>query len=379
MNPTAPRRLSRLLTAGLLAAAGVAAAGQITDRVYMKGSDKPQLVQITAESIDKGIKAGPVGFSLKAVARVEYGDAPFAFREAEQHREQARYDEAIRLYQTALRDQVCKRRWWLEPNCKYKIALCHLEAGEPDEAIQAFQKLLAEHPDTRWKPDAFLGLGRVYFDQRQYAAAVQQFDRLARLAAEKEFEGWLLRAYLWKAKALRANDRPKEAMDLINKILGARGDKHEDVYIEARTEEAVIYMAQQRYDKAVDLLNDLIQRIANAVAKEIESGTETRYQRVEARCFNTLGRCYLEMGSKKATAPKDKESRYWEALLSFLWNVVLYQRLPAEHAEALFYAAQCFDKLDQRTRATELRNELVQRYPDTLYAQKVQPKKAGGN
>lgn len=377
MNRTAARRLAPLVAVGLVLCAGVVTAGQITDRVWLKGRDQPQLVQVTGESIDV-IKASPVSFSLKAVVRVEYGDAPFAFREAEQHREQARYDEAIRLYETALRDQVCKRRWWLEPNCKYKIALCHLEAGEPDDAAKAFQKLLAEHAETRWKPDAILGLGRVYFDQKKYGGAIGQFDELARLAAAKDWEAWLLRAYLWKARALRANKRPKEAMDFINKIVGIPGEKHEDIHIAARTEEAVIYMAEGQYDEAVDLLGKLIQRIAPAVAQEIERGTETRTQRIEARCFNTLGRCYLEMGNKKAKTSKDKESRYWEALLSFLWDVVLYQRLPAEHAEALFYAAQCFDKLDQRTRATELRNELVQRYPDSTFAQSVQPKKAGG-
>ncbi len=375
MNPAAPQRLLRLVAAAALLCAVAASAGQITDRIWLKGAKEPQIVQIDEESVD-GIKAGRANFSIVGVTRIQYGDAPFAFREAEQHREQARYEEAIRLYETALRDKVCKRPWWLHPNCKYKIALCHLEEGSDlAAAAKAFQTALAEHPTSRFQPDIILGLGRAHFRQKKYAEAIRQFDELARLAATKNFEEWLYRAYLWKARALREDGRLKDALALIQRIVGAaKGEKYEDIYIAARTEEAVIYMAQGLYDKAVDLLGKLIQRIGPAVAKEIEGGSGTRSQRIEATCFNTLGRCYLQMGNKAADAAK-KQSHHYEALLSFLWTVVLYQRLPAEHAEALFYGAQCFEKLKKRTRATELQNELVQRYPDSTFARRTRPEK----
>lgn len=378
MNPTPLRRAVVLAAVVLVAAGVVARAGEISDRIWLKGSNDPKVVRITGESLD-GIVAGPVGFNITQVVRVRYADAPFAFREAEQHREQGRYDEAIRLYETALKDQVCKRTFWLYPNCRYYIALCHLEDGSADAlkaASTAFEALLAQHADTRFKPDAILGLGRIHFEQKDYRSAIRRFDELAQLAAAKNFEEWLYRSYLWKAKSLRTDKQYKEALELIRKIVGAaKGEKFEDVYIEARTEEAVIAMVQGQYDKAIDLLNGLVQRIAPAVAKEIEGGSETRAQRIESTCFNTLGHCYLQMGNKAADAKK-KQGYYHEALLKFLWTVVLYQRLPAQHAEALFHAAECFDKLDKRTRATELRNELVQRYPDSPFTRRVQPARA---
>jgi len=362
----------RLAAAVLLLAALPAAAGQISDKIWLRGTEEPQVVQITEETID-GIKAGAVSFSLKAVVRVQYGDGPFAYREAEQHEEQARYEEAIRLYETALRDQVCQRRWWLEPACKYRIALCQLESGELDEAVKSFQKLLAEHANTRWKLDALLGLGRVYFDKKQYGPAITQFKELATLAAQKQFEEWGFRANLWEAKALREDGKLDDALQLIQKIVGAAtGDRYEDIYIAARTEEAVILMAKGKYDEAVELLGKLVQRIGTAVAKEIESGGETRVQQIESVCFNTLGQCYLQMGNKAGDDNK-KKGYYHEALLSFLWTVVLYQRLPAQHAEALFHAAECFEKLGQRTRADELRNECIQRYPDSPFGRRLRP------
>jgi len=364
-----------LAAAGLLLA-GWVHGGQITDRIWLKGRKEPHLGQISGESID-GVKVGLATFSITGIVRIQYGDAPFAFREAEQHREQGRYEEATRLYETALRDKLMQRRWWLDPNCKYKIALCHLGQDEYDDAVKAFQKVLGEHKDSRWTPDAILGLGEVYFEQKKYNNAIQQFDALAKLAAAKNFEEWQLRATLWKAKALRANKNPDDALRLIQQIVDTgQGGKYGDIVIAARTEQAVILMAKGQNNKAVDLLQKLIQEIAPSVAQEIGDGSETRNQRIEATCFNTLGRCYLQMASKAGDAKK-KESLHYEALLSFLWNVVLYQRLPAVHAEALFYAAQCFEKLNQRTRATELRNELVQRYPDSTFARQVRPEGRG--
>jgi tetratricopeptide (TPR) repeat protein len=376
LNPIALRRPLWLAAALLVAA--TATAGQVTDRVWLKGGKDPQVTQITKESLD-GITAGNIVFPITGIVRIQYGDAPFAFREAEQHRDQGRYDEAIRLYETALKDQVCKRPWWLHPNCKYKIALCHLEADELDDAEKTFRSVISEHAESRWVLDAMLGLGRVQFDRKKYANAITQFDELAQLAARKNLEEWQLRASLWKARALREDKRTDDALSLIQKIVKApQGSRYQDIVTAARTEEAVIYMAQGKYKEAVDLLQKLIQDVAAAVAEEVNEGGDTRAQRIEAVCFNTLGHCYLQQGNKKADA-KDKEGLYYEALLSFLWNVVLYQRLPAEHAEALYYAAECFDKLDQRTRATELRNELVQRYPDSTFARKIRPEtKAAG-
>jgi len=380
LKPTSPTPLLRCAAGLFLALLGLSAAtaGTAMDKVWLKGAKDAQIVRITAESVD-GVVAGRLNFSIAGVVRVEYGDAPFSFKEAHQHREQGRYEEAIRLYEAALRSKLvaAERRFWLEPNCLYYIALCRLEEGSDLKAAEAaFAKLLGAHPKTRFLPDATLGLGRVQFDEKKYADAMKRFDELARVAAEKNWEGWLYRAYLWKSRCLRELKRHDDAMQLITKIVGgAKGEKFEDIYVEARVEEAVLLMAQGKHDKAVDLLRSLIKRIAAAVAGEVQKGADTRVQRIEARCFNTLGQCYLAMA--KSSSDKTKADGYLrEAMLSFLWTVVLYQRLPIEHAEALFYGAECFDKLSQRPRATELRNELIQRYPDTPFARKVRPAKA---
>ena len=366
----------RLSAVGLLLAALVvptASAATIIDRIWLRGKAEPQSGTVTEASID-GVKMGQAQFSLAGVVKIAYGDAPRGFRDGLSYREQGRYDEAVRALQSALRGKL-GREWWVKPDSRYYIALCYLEEGaDLAKAEKAFEELVEKHPTTRFLPDAILGLGRVKFTQGKYKDAIVQFDKLISLAARKAWESWQYQGYLWKARALRQDTRYKEALALIKKIVdNARDAKFEDVYTEALTEQAILLMDQGTYDAAIDLLGKLVKRIAPAVAKEIGDGSETRMQRTEARCFNTLGACYLKMGNK-ATGAK-KEGYHRDALLAFLWTVVLYQRLPAEHAEALFNAAECFNKLKQQKRATELANELSQRYPDSPYTRRVQPKK----
>jgi tetratricopeptide (TPR) repeat protein len=89
-------------------------------------------------------------------------------------------------------------------------------------------------------------------------------------------------------------------------------------------------------------------------------------QRTEAQCYNELGQCYLLQGAKSG-----KKDDLREALLAFLWNVVLHSRLRAEYTEALFNAAVCFEKLGERPRAAELRNELLKSFPESPQARKL--------
>ena len=230
-----------------------------------------------------------------------------------------------------------------------------------------FKELLDKHPKTRFLPDAYLGLGRVQFVAKKYDAALAQFDKLASLAVVKHWDEWLYVSLLWKSRTFLEQKNYPEALKTVKKVVdSADPQRHGDIVVEARTVEATIYVRTSRYDRAAELLRGLIKSVGQKVAVEIERGGD-RMQRTEAQCYNALGQCYLKQAEKTK-----KELDYREAVLAFLWTVVLHQQRPAEHAEALYHAAICFDKLDQRRRATELRNELADKHPDSPYARMVQ-------
>ena len=361
----------RWVLAGALALWAVASArAGAPDRIWPRGAKNPIVATIVEETID-GIKtAGGAGFSPVAIEKIEYGDAPAAFREGVTHYESGRYEDAVKYFESAMRLPNV-RKFWLRPACLYYMGLCYLESrSDLAKAEKTLTDLLAEYPKTRWLPDALLALGRAYLAAKNYQKAYAQFDKLAKLATARSWERWALRAYLWEGRCLLEEKNYDKALATLRKVTTADPTRYGDLVIQAKTAEATVYVRKGDYKKGADLLRKLIREIGPKVAKEINDGSGNRMQRTEAQCYNALGQCYLKQAAK-TNNPDD----YREALLAFLWTVVLHSQFPTEHAEALYYAAECFKKLKENSRATELLNELLERYPDSSFARKLQPAK----
>ena len=77
----------------------------------------------------------------------------------------------------------------------------------------------------------------------------------------------------------------------------------------------------------------------------------------------------IEMG--RSLSDQEGEENTRTALMSYLRVIILYSQFPDEHAEALFWASKCFDKLKQSDRARELRAELTRSFPNSPWAKRV--------
>lgn len=56
---------------------------------------------------------------------------------------------------------------------RYKIALCYRFAGQTEQAIQNFQRLLRAHPEGRFTSQAYYQIGATYFLQDQFEQSAQ--------------------------------------------------------------------------------------------------------------------------------------------------------------------------------------------------------------
>jgi len=368
-----PRPLQAILAVALGMALGSATPGRAgaADQIWPKGATNPIRATIVEESIE-GIKTvSGATFSSVAIEKIVYGDTPAAFREGVAHYQSSRYDDAIKYFESAMRLPNV-RKFWLEPACLYYIGLCYLEGGlDLSKAEKVLNDLLSQWPKTRWLPDALLALGRVHLAKKSYQKAYAVFQKLADLAAkDSSWQEWLLRAFLWQGRCLLEEKNYTRALAVLQKVTTADPTRYADLAIQAKTAEATVYVRRGDYDKGAALLEKLIREIGPRVAREINAGSGNKMQLTEAQCYNALGHCYL----KRATQT-NKPDDYREALLAFLWTVVLHSQFPAEHSEALYYAAECFEKLKQNSRATELHNELAERYPDSPFTRKLQPAK----
>lgn len=364
-----PTRLAAGSLLALLAAASGLWAGTITggDVIHRKSGGDPIRGVIVAESVD-GIQlsGGAVTIPILGVASIDYYDRPEAFRLGNDRRQQGLYQEAVKYYETAAKTPNV-REFWIKPACLYYAGMCLLEEGTDLAAAGAkFQELLDQFPKSRYRYDALLALGRVHLAAKKHDQAIAQFKKLAEeLATRNGWEEWLGTAYLWQGYTYLDADKPELAQQAAKKALDVAPDPKSDLAIQARKIQAMVLLKQGEPEKAIKLLDELIRSIAARVAEEIDrGGTEVRWQRTEAQCYNSLGQAYLKLNAKSK-----KEEDLRQALLAFLWTVVLYPRaqFAAEHEEALYYAADCFEKLKQKARATELRNELSTTYPDSPY------------
>ena len=176
------------------------------------------------------------------------------------------------------------------------------------DQAESFYAKLATAPWPDYKMRAGVLRGRALVNQKQYELASKQFDEVLAIdASGKDADRQKLAASLGKASALAAADKTDEAIKLIEGI------------------------------------------IAKADPENLE---------LHARAYTILGNCYKAANKKK------------EALLAFLHVDLLYSRFPEQHAEALANLATLWADVDKADRATQARNLLKEKYPNSTWAQK---------
>lgn len=176
-----------------------------------------------------------------------------------------------------------------------------------DKAESYYNKLaLAPWPDYKMRAGVLAGRSAV--SQKQFEKAIEKFDEvLASDASGKEADRHKLAASLGKASALAGSGKTDEAIKSVEEI------------------------------------------IAKADAEN---------QELHARAYTILGNCYKAANKKK------------EALLAFLHVDLLYPRFAEQHAEALANLATLWAEVDKPERATQARNTLKEKYPDSAWAAK---------
>lgn len=94
-------------------------------------------------------------------ARMRLADSYYALK---------RYPEAIRVYRQLADDG--------EDYALYQTGQAFYNAGEPFEAITAFQKLLADYPGSDWREEAEYQLGYIYMQNQDFENAINVYNTL---------------------------------------------------------------------------------------------------------------------------------------------------------------------------------------------------------
>ncbi len=339
------RRIGFLLACSTLwASAAWAAVDQVTTaaRKVLRGT-------ILADQYDHVVIKTPDGKKVTIptadVKNLRYGQRSMNYLNASNLFRQGRYAEALPKFEAALKE-AGKIKWLGQYATFYKAeCLAHLaekDAKRRPQAVAAYKELVAKFPKSRFLPNAYIGLARVYQAAGQTAqmeAAVKKLDP-AKLGKQ-----WTLERRRWEARVLEAKKQYAEAAKQYA-LLAQEAEKAKDMAAADRAllnQGRCLLLAKQK-DKGEDILFRL--------------GARSNDEAIKAAAFNALGDHFWADGN------------VYEALFAYLRVAVLYLDEPEENAKALYWAAKCFQKRGERGRANELLAELKREHPDSPWAKK---------
>ena len=327
------------LTIALVAAAALQAPAKV-DRVTPKTGSAVE-GEIQKETYkDVVIKVGASTQTIPAanVQKIEYWDAPPAFRGAMASIEAEKWAEALSAlasaeeYANSKEKGVIKPRPWFPVHLTYYRGLCQLQVGQSDKAIQAFEKL---RKDAAFKDNRFLA----------------------------EAYELTLEAYREKNDTAKMEETEKE-------IGQAPVELRQTLQIKARRQRAEALYDKNKYDEA----KRLFEALATSGDAEMATAGTTGVLRCLAGLKDSAG---LEAYAKKVVATAVQpallliannaladlayEKKQWEAARDlYVLSVVRYNPgrgggVEREHERALYRLGACYEALHEAAKDAALK------------------------
>jgi len=255
-----------------------------------------------------------------------------------------RYQKAIEGYQKSL--QTGKST---NPNAKIDLeygitrATARQALADLPQIDASIKQLEAFRGQEHYRHfEAVQLLGNLYLAKQDYARAAAAFEAYGK-APWKEYR---LASKISLARVKLAEKNLDEALSLYESVLA---DSTEGTGETAQKQEASlgksrVLLAQQKPADALQLLNSVI---AAADPDEVT---------LHAEAFLRQGDCLRELG-------KDKD-----AVLAYLRVDLLFSAAKPQHAESLYQLAKLWAKVGRPERAEEARDRLLAEYPNSEWA-----------
>ncbi len=135
-----------------------------------------------------------------------------------------------------------------------------------DKAIDKGAEILRKHGDTKWVDNSLLLIGKSYFFKKEYFSADQKFEELL---VQTDDETLIQESILWKARTLLEMELYGQGIQYINQELNDREDNwKKGKRAELELILAQIYVAQENWLSAIDLLNKSLDHLNSKKYKE---------------------------------------------------------------------------------------------------------------
>ncbi len=353
-------RMGIVLAAAVCLAASAASAA---DSIKSRGDGKAiigSVVRMTRSEVEIEIKPGDTKtVAVNDIESIHFDGEPSSLTTVRTRLAAGDFAEADKLLESAKPDT--DRAEILADIEFYKALSAGRQALGGNGSIAAAGKSMydfkAKNPNNYHCLEACELMGDLLLADGKYAAAKTFYEEVGKAP----WEDYKMRANLGIGRTLLAQGQTAEAMKIFEDVLNDQEDG-EQADAERRfgkLGKARCLTASGKTDEAV--------KLAQAVIDKSDPDDNLLY----AEAYNTLGAA-LRAAAARETEMKAKDALRNRALLAYLHVDVLYNEAPNAHAEALANLTELFTELRMSNHAGTCRNTLLERYPASPWAKRVQ-------
>ena len=254
------------------------------------------------------------------------------FRQANMRLQSGNYKEAVNEFRNYLR--ITNNRD-LMPDAYYNLAEAYEQLDRHNQAIQAYESIVEEFPESDRTDGALEQLGRIHYERDEFKESIQYFKRILDRGRSLQVE-----AHLGVADSRLA----------LNELDSARVHFQEARDLESTNSAAQlglgrIALKQQRYDEATEIFQQI---------------SDNNTTQVGARAQYLLGLTYQRQGQCN------------KALEAYSRVKILYEAYVDWVSRALVNSAECYLELGNKSEAQNTLNEVLDTYGRTEAAKDAQ-------
>lgn len=338
---------ARCLLVGLICAwcaGGTLAADRV--KLLPSGQSAGKLKEISPTELVLEVGSTTKKFAVNEVDVVQFDGEPNELTQARNALQAGKREAALTLLEKIDPAKIDRDEITTDVDFYRAAVAARLALGGKGSKAEAGKKLFAfekAHRQSHHYFEACELLGDLLVALGKYPEAESYYEKLA----TAPWPDYKLRAQVLLGRTLVARQEYAKALSTLDEALAIEGtgSLFEQQKLAARLGRAAVLAGSGKGDEAVKLVEEII---GKADAENLQ---------LHADAYLTLGKCHLAAGKKK------------EALLDFLHVDLLYARFAPAHAEALANLATLWTELDKPQRATQARNLLKEKYPESKWAQ----------
>ncbi|MFH1227050.1 MAG: tetratricopeptide repeat protein [Planctomycetota bacterium] len=327
---------------------------------------------ILTETYDEiEIKSGQGAKKIKQkdIQSVVYTKQPPQMDEALRAMQQADFNKALEIYRKLLGDPGMRSIF--KQHVMYNIALCLATSQKFDEAIQEYDKLLKEIPQTKYYREICVNKSKCALGKGDPKAAIEILDK-AKPDVAKVDEKFAFEMDLLKARIQIDNKLYSDAKSTFSKVASG-ASKYPSVSDKANVGLGQCLVIEGDYDSAEKSFNRVIENSKDTIAL--------------AGAYNGRGDCYFT----KAKKSKDREL-YKKAIRdNYLRAKVMYPppegESTYEYEKSIYFSGYCYEILSQYPpaekkqvyveQAKALYNEMIKYYPNSMFRKDAEERLKG--